>query len=244
MISDGVTGVWVFANNTFIVREVRRNTRGKRLYPVTRRMIAAIGASRMAPASVNGGVLTIHLFGDNKITDLQAIERWHDLVVARCSRRVWQVKCAAVFSHIEEITCPSSISHQSVQQVMLATHQRGKRKRYPEVTRRRFWRPRPELNRGTRICSPLRHHSATRPHTLVCLSDGRDLERIHFRCNRGVGKTPDKFFHAALGSGKSPFRCFDRIGALCRLLNQILPSRTRIRTMTSTRPRPPDGPHP
>lgn len=25
------------------------------------------------------------------------------------------------------------------------------------------WRPRPELNRGTRICSPLRHHSATRP---------------------------------------------------------------------------------
>src|SRR5690242_3804980 len=25
------------------------------------------------------------------------------------------------------------------------------------------WRPRPELNRGTRICSPLRHHSATWP---------------------------------------------------------------------------------
>ncbi len=29
------------------------------------------------------------------------------------------------------------------------------------------WRPRPELNRGTRICSPLRHHSATRP-TEMC----------------------------------------------------------------------------
>jgi len=68
------------------------------------------------------------------------------------------------------------------------------------------------------------------------LSDGRDLERIHFRCNRGVGKTPDKFFHAALGSGKSPVRPFDRIGALCLLLNQILPSRARIRTMTSTKP--------
>src|SRR2546430_10519762 len=29
--------------------------------------------------------------------------------------------------------------------------------------RRKGWRPRPELNRGTRICSPLRHHSATWP---------------------------------------------------------------------------------
>ena len=31
------------------------------------------------------------------------------------------------------------------------------------------WRPRPELNRGSRICSPLRHHSATWP------QDGRGL---------------------------------------------------------------------
>ncbi len=28
---------------------------------------------------------------------------------------------------------------------------------------RRCWRPRPELNRGTRFCRPLRHHSATWP---------------------------------------------------------------------------------
>lgn len=28
---------------------------------------------------------------------------------------------------------------------------------------REIWRPRPESNRGTRICSPLRNHSATRP---------------------------------------------------------------------------------
>ena len=28
------------------------------------------------------------------------------------------------------------------------------------------WRPRPELNWGTRICSPLRHHSATWPHAV------------------------------------------------------------------------------
>ena len=39
-----------------------------------------------------------------------------------------------------------------------------------------FWRPRPELNRGTRICSPLRHHSATRPHRLELSSGGGRLE--------------------------------------------------------------------
>ena len=31
----------------------------------------------------------------------------------------------------------------------------------------RNWRPRPESNRGARICSPLRNHSATRPHVPV-----------------------------------------------------------------------------
>jgi hypothetical protein len=39
------------------------------------------------------------------------------------------------------------------------------------------WRPRPELNRGARICSPLRHHSATRPHNVRSnRSVGRHLE--------------------------------------------------------------------
>src|SRR5262245_48725396 len=34
----------------------------------------------------------------------------------------------------------------------------------PEPTiRAKYWRPRPESNRGARICSPLRHHSATWP---------------------------------------------------------------------------------
>lgn len=32
---------------------------------------------------------------------------------------------------------------------------------------KKVWRPRPELNRGTRICSPLRHHSATWPQRSV-----------------------------------------------------------------------------
>jgi hypothetical protein len=34
-----------------------------------------------------------------------------------------------------------------------------------ELRRTSFWRPRPESNRRTRICSPLHHHSATRPET-------------------------------------------------------------------------------
>src|SRR5262245_59662617 len=34
---------------------------------------------------------------------------------------------------------------------------------HPRKRAGRSWRPRPELNRGTRICSPLRHHSATWP---------------------------------------------------------------------------------
>ena len=33
----------------------------------------------------------------------------------------------------------------------------------PSFGRRFYWRPRPESNRGARICSPLRSHSATRP---------------------------------------------------------------------------------
>src|SRR5262249_17825037 len=33
----------------------------------------------------------------------------------------------------------------------------------PKLRSSEGWRPRPELNRGTRICSPLRHHSATWP---------------------------------------------------------------------------------
>src|SRR3954471_18593959 len=38
----------------------------------------------------------------------------------------------------------------------------------PKRKRREGWRPRPELNRGTRICSPLRHHSATWPQESEC----------------------------------------------------------------------------
>ena len=33
----------------------------------------------------------------------------------------------------------------------------------PRIRRKGKWRPRPESNRGARICSPLRNHSATRP---------------------------------------------------------------------------------
>jgi hypothetical protein len=40
------------------------------------------------------------------------------------------------------------------------------------------------LNRGTRICSPLRHHSATRPSVVIKASDGGRLERIERQCKR------------------------------------------------------------
>jgi hypothetical protein len=33
----------------------------------------------------------------------------------------------------------------------------------PVVNSAKYWRPRPELNRGTRFCRPLRNHSATWP---------------------------------------------------------------------------------
>jgi hypothetical protein len=46
---------------------------------------------------------------------------------------------------------------------------------------REDWRPRPELNRGTRICSPLRHHSATWPrHRYI----GRVAGRQHAAAGR------------------------------------------------------------
>jgi hypothetical protein len=48
----------------------------------------------------------------------------------------------------------------------------------PKHRRCEDWRPRPELNRGTRICSPLRHHSATWPrHGYI----GRVAARQHGR---------------------------------------------------------------
>ena len=50
------------------------------------------------------------------------------------------------------------------------------------------WRPRPESNRGARICSPLRNHSATRPQRLKRFkrlirlrSNGRQAAKAHSR---------------------------------------------------------------
>ena len=44
----------------------------------------------------------------------------------------------------------------------MARSPRGAQQKRPDLWER-SWRPRPELNRGTRICNPLRHHSATWP---------------------------------------------------------------------------------
>ena len=49
------------------------------------------------------------------------------------------------------------------------------------LRRRKSWRPRPELNRGTRICRPLRNHSATWPR--ASRYKGRaSAARQHARC--------------------------------------------------------------
>lgn len=41
------------------------------------------------------------------------------------------------------------------------------------------WRPRPESNRNTRICNPLRNHSATWPHRAAFLWQGSDLRKVN-----------------------------------------------------------------
>ena len=49
----------------------------------------------------------------------------------------------------------------------------------------REWRPRPESNRGTRICSPMRHHSATWPLALS-YHDRRRMKSGLVRAGRGA----------------------------------------------------------
>ncbi|CAA7620266.1 hypothetical protein MTBSS4_280009 [Magnetospirillum sp. SS-4] len=51
---------------------------------------------------------------------------------------------------------------------------------YPQVLGR--WRPRPELNRRTRICSPLHSHSATRPDRPI--RPGADVRTVLIRADR------------------------------------------------------------
>ena len=48
---------------------------------------------------------------------------------------------------------------------------------------RNCWRPRPESNRGARICSPLRNHSATRPSGACRERDGCSIATIPPKSN-------------------------------------------------------------
>ena len=58
------------------------------------------------------------------------------------------------------------------------------------VERRVFkWRPRPESNRGARICSPLRHHSATWPISTPLIRDCPPPLSICVDAIQGVGDT-------------------------------------------------------
>ncbi len=69
---------------------------------------------------------------------------------------------------------------------------------------RQIWRPRPELNRGTRFCRPLRHHSATWPPRPLRVAAG-----ISGR-NAGDGAR----FMPPVAGGGSPLR--KRAAAVCR----------------------------
>jgi hypothetical protein len=48
---------------------------------------------------------------------------------------------------------------------------------------RNCWRPRPESNRGARICSPLRNHSATRPSGAYRERDGCSIASVPPKSN-------------------------------------------------------------
>jgi len=63
------------------------------------------------------------------------------------------------------------------------------------------------LNRGTRICSPLRHHSATRPSVVIKASDGGRLERIETQCKRRYPKNAS--------DGRKTDRRFQLVGNFC-----------------------------
>ena len=49
----------------------------------------------------------------------------------------------------------------------------------------KVWRPRPDSNRGTRICSPLRNHSATGPRSRLMVSPRRKHRRISALMQQG-----------------------------------------------------------
>ena len=57
-----------------------------------------------------------------------------------------------------------------------------------ELRRTNTWRPRPESNRRKRICSPLHHHSATRPETTYVDKPHHGLKYREAAFYRSAGK--------------------------------------------------------
>jgi hypothetical protein len=66
-----------------------------------------------------------------------------------------------------------------------------------------FWRPRPESNRRTRICSPLRHHSATRPPGQLDI--GLPDPKQACRCRCGGGRRMSGAAPAPAFAGRHPW---------------------------------------
>src|ERR1700681_687733 len=79
------------------------------------------------------------------------------------------------------------------------------------------WRPRPELNRSTRFCRPLRNHSATWPHETDLLQTIKGLGNLLRRVRRQFLKSgfnagwhrPRQFTKKA----RQPCRAFPRSGS-------------------------------
>ncbi len=87
----------------------------------------------------------------------------------------------------------------------------------------RYWRPRPESNRGARICSPLRSHSATRPLITTAGSAAGRGPRLSKGKGQGQGECPSEAKNNALNVIKSPEPCFLRFAiraclAICRFV--------------------------
>ena len=74
-----------------------------------------------------------------------------------------------------------------------------------EPTCRLIWRPRPELNRGTRFCRPLRNHSATWPCAAPSSRNSHSPALRQCRLYRGASPAGQPFAAKTLPHSKTPF---------------------------------------
>lgn len=83
------------------------------------------------------------------------------------------------------------------------------------------WRPEPESNRRTRLCRPLRNHSAIRPNARAI----KHLDRILSMCNLSLYGEIANFF-----SGHACFSCVSRGGVFLPHVSNSLSISTAVAT--------------